>query len=275
MFATKYDKIRVLGSGGYARVFLVQPVSSSPHIHHPRLACKVSTFIERLRTEHKIMQHLSGCPGVMQVHDFMEDAGSAYMVMDLAEGPSLTSWLDQHNRLVSHMVAEKEAKAIVRNALHALTEVHSRGVVHNDIKPGNIMLGRQDGNTSWCETKLIDFGNAFFTCDGPLSCTEGTPWFMSPESLSTKAECRSDVWSLGVTAYLMLIGSLPFDDYHNRSQPMVSRIWNSIITEQIDDRESLRYVSPAARQFLLDLLQKDVARRPQAADALGHKWLSV
>lgn len=141
------------------------------------------------------------------------DDGTPYMVMEWLEGESLKEYLKRESRMTT-----RDAMSVVNQVASALTKTHEVGVIHRDIKPDNIFLLR---TSSALVIKVLDFGVAKRLPGGDdddLSLitsrheTLGTPAFMSPEQLryASQVDHRTDIWSLGVLAYRLLMGALPF-----------------------------------------------------------------
>src|SRR5215207_8083279 len=166
------------------------------------------TFLARFRTEARTTASLSH-PGIANVFDYGEAAAGteipvAYLVMEHVDGEPLSAQLARDGRLPPARVLD-----VVRQAAVALSEAHRLGMVHRDVKPGNLLIRRSDG-----AVKITDFGIARAADAVPLTqngMVVGTAQYFSPE----QAEGRpvgpaSDVYSLGVVAYECLAGRLPF-----------------------------------------------------------------
>ncbi|MDR3534962.1 MAG: protein kinase [Acetobacteraceae bacterium] len=161
----------------------------------------------RFRREAQIAGRL-GHSGVVSVYDYGEQAGAAYLVMEFVDGDSLAALLQDLRQRNETMTPER-AVAIVQEMLLALAACHRAGVLHRDIKPGNVMLSRNGA------VKLTDFGIARtetsdLTAQGALI---GTPTYMSPEQFESRApvDARSDLYACGVVLYELLTGRKPFE----------------------------------------------------------------
>jgi serine/threonine protein kinase/tetratricopeptide (TPR) repeat protein len=165
----------------------------------------------RLRFEREARAAAAGVHDhVVQIHqvgDGTPDFPLPYLVMELVEGGSLGDRLDRERRL-----PPREAAEIARQVALALAAAHGRGLVHRDIKPGNVMLERGSGRA-----KLTDFGLARAVDGVDAQATHGggragSPAYMSPEAINTPSQCdgRSDLFSLAVVLYEMLTGERPF-----------------------------------------------------------------
>jgi eukaryotic-like serine/threonine-protein kinase len=166
----------------------------------------------RFEREGRVVSQIDS-PYLVQVYDTgaLED-GTPWMVMEWLEGESLKERMKKTQRLVP-----RNAMSVIHQVSQALSRTHQVGVVHRDIKPDNIFVLRTSGAVV---IKLLDFGVAKRMPVGGESLsvitarqeTLGTPAFMSPEQLrhASQADYRTDLWSLGVLAYRMLIGALPF-----------------------------------------------------------------
>jgi serine/threonine-protein kinase len=160
------------------------------------------TLRDRLFKEARSCGRLSH-PGIVVIFDVGQEGQSAFIAMELVDGPSL------HKMLVSGpRLRTKEALRILKEAASALDYAHHHGVVHRDIKPGNIML-RSDG-----AVKIADFGIAKVISGEGTTMTGvimGTPSYMSPEQIEGRSvDGRSDQFSLAVLAYELLAGERPF-----------------------------------------------------------------
>ncbi|MBV2364291.1 serine/threonine protein kinase [Streptomonospora sp. NEAU-YY374] len=160
------------------------------------------TARERFRTEGRITAGLSH-PGIAQVYDYGEQDGRAYLIMELVLGEPLSSILRRNNGLEPSVTLD-----IVGQSAAALAAAHARGVVHRDIKPGNLLVTK-DGTV-----KLTDFGIARGNESVTLTQTGmvmGTAQYISPEQASGRpATFASDLYALGVVAYECLAGEPPF-----------------------------------------------------------------
>ncbi len=160
-------------------------------------------FPERFLTEARIMATIRH-PGVVAVHDYHSDAERAFLVMEYVDGESLSRRLHRVGPLAPELAMQLLAQAA--DALHA---AHAEGVVHRDIKPGNLLVTPDD------RVVLTDFGIARSATSPSLTMTGallGTPSYLSPEQvLGEKATYLSDVYALGVVAYECLTGRKPFE----------------------------------------------------------------
>ncbi|MGH8880194.1 MAG: serine/threonine-protein kinase, partial [Stackebrandtia sp.] len=165
-------------------------------------------FIERFRGEARVVATLTH-PNIVRVYDYgespMEGGGQiAYLVMEFISGESLTARLQREGRL-----SAEEALPIVAQAGEALSAAHRAGVIHRDVKPGNLLL--QANGT----VMLTDFGIARSALTGGLTqagSVLGTAAYISPEQASGQPVTgQSDVYSLGIVAYQCLAGRRPFD----------------------------------------------------------------
>src|SRR5262249_43972817 len=158
-------------------------------------------FSQRFLREAQICALLDH-PGIVRAFDTGTDNGRPYIVMELLEGETLRA------RLRKGPVPEAEALTITRAVLAALGAAHKKGIVHRDIKPGNVFLCRDGG------IKVMDFGIARAASDARLTGTGsqlGTPEYMSPEQAEGKpADARSDLYAVGALLYEMLTGEVPF-----------------------------------------------------------------
>lgn len=188
-------------------------------------------------------------PNLCAIHEVGEDVdGTPFLAMALYEGETLEQRLARERRL-----AIGDALAIAKQVAAALACVHAAGVVHRDVKPGNIML-LPDGTL-----RLVDFGLAkapenTLTHAGELL---GTVAYMAPEQVAgDPAEARADLWALGVVLYEMLTGRRPFTGEHEVA------IAYAIRNQSPARPSKLRRDVPAAvDRFLLGLLEKDPSRR--------------
>src|SRR3978361_1405378 len=159
-------------------------------------------FLERFGAEARhaaLVNH----EGIANVFDYGEEDGSAFLVMELVPGEALSTILERDRVLATDRVLDIVAQPA--NALHA---AHSAGLVHRDIKPGNLLI-TPDGRV-----KITDFGIARITDQVPLTATGqvmGTVQYLSPEQASGQpASPATDVYSLGIVAYEALAGHRPF-----------------------------------------------------------------
>ena len=207
--AGRYLIERRLGAGGMSTVFLATDEVLERAVAVKLLAehlAEDEAFVARFRREALAAAKLQH-PNVVQVFDSGEDEASHrhYIVMEYVEGPSCADLLREHKQL-----DVEETVRIVRDACHGLDYAHRAGVVHRDVKPGNLLVASETGTT-----KLADFGIAKAaeqTRITQVGSVLGTAAYLSPEQArGEEAGPPSDIYSLGVCAYQLLAGRLPHE----------------------------------------------------------------
>ena len=206
----KYRITERIGRGGMAEVYL------GVHTHLDRqVAIKVlhgyllegGDFIERFKREAKAVASLRH-PNIVQVYDFDIKDEIIFMVMEYIEGANLQQRLVELDKKGERLPI-KQIGSIINDIAGALDYAHSQGMLHRDVKPSNILIDR-DG-----KAYLTDFGIARILGDHKLTATGmlvGTPAYMSPEQgRGEELTEESDIYSLGIVAFEMLTGRIPFD----------------------------------------------------------------
>ncbi|MFJ8884949.1 serine/threonine-protein kinase [Streptomyces sp. NPDC102402] len=207
----------------------------------------------RFRLEAQTAARLSH-PHLVAVFDFGSWEDRFYLVMELVEGRSLGDLLEAQERVHPEQVAR-----IAGEAAAGLAAAHRQGIVHRDIKPGNLMLDA-DGSV-----KIGDFGIAQFVDDPSTALTTaghivGTSLYLAPErALGRTADSASDMYSLGCVIYQLLVGQPPF-----RSDTATATLYQHVDTPPVPVRQRGADVSPAFDSFLLGLLAKQPEDRPSA-----------
>jgi serine/threonine-protein kinase len=213
-------------------------------------------FVERFRREARAAAGLSHA-NVAQVFDYGEDGPTRFIVMELVEGETLAARLGREGRL-----APAEAARIGAQAADALEAAHLAGIVHRDVKPGNIMLATDGG------VKVMDFGIAAAAYGSSLTATGsllGTAAYMSPERVSGEAATpASDVYSLSVVVYEALTGTPPFD-----LETPVATAAAHVHTAPVPVRTLAPDVPAPLAAAVERALEKDPAARPASAAAFA------
>ncbi|HSN91378.1 MAG TPA: serine/threonine-protein kinase, partial [Anaeromyxobacteraceae bacterium] len=212
VLADRYRIVRRIGEGGMGAVYLCEHVV----LHRP-LAVKVlrrdlsndPEIVERFRNE-AIAASQIGQENVVDVFDIGKtDDGALYYVMEALEGRSVGAILRHDGP-----IAVPRALAVLEQVGRALGAAHARGVVHRDLKPDNVFLVRREDGSE--QAKLLDFGISKVDQAGErltqAGAIIGTPEYMAPEQAAGAAvDHRTDVYALGVMAYELLTGALPFE----------------------------------------------------------------
>lgn len=223
----------------------------------PAELTREAAFRERFASEARtqaLLQH----PSIVSVFDFVKQDGVFHLVMERFSSRSLEAHLQDRSGVG---LGETAALAILRQLLAALDHAHSQGVIHRDVKPGNVLLG--DGGV----VKLTDFGIALLIGDRRLTQdahTIGTPLYMSPEQILRPREIdhRTDLYSTAVLAFELLTGHPPFDHENDYE---LKRLHLETPVETLADR--LSTVSPHVAQSILKALSKQPADRFASAGA--------
>jgi serine/threonine protein kinase len=206
--------VRLVGEGGMGSVWVADHLRLGTQVAvkflSPQLA-KESASIVRFQHEAMSAAQIKS-PHVVQVFDHGVFAGERpYIVMELLEGEDLAQRLERTGPL-----SLLELARLVVHVCRALRKAHAAGIVHRDIKPGNVFVSDQDGELF---AKVLDFGiarradAAVSTAVTDVGSMVGTPLYMSPEQMIGHAniDFRTDLWSLGVLAYYSLVGRVPFE----------------------------------------------------------------
>jgi len=204
----KYNVEGVIGRGGMGVVYKAVDSQIGRYV-----AIKMITsggdesLLERFKSEARSTGSLQ-CPHIVTVYDFGEQEGNPYLVMQYLEGSSLDSMIQKG---VSLTISER--LGIIIDVCNGLAYAHQRGVIHRDIKPGNIMV-LQDGVNDGMAV-IVDFGIARIGGDSRLTRTDqivGSFHYMSAEQLQAKElDNRTDIYATGVVLFQLLTGALPFD----------------------------------------------------------------
>jgi len=202
----KYEIQTEIGRGGMGAVYKGYDLALDRHVAVKVLAPHLvwaRESVERFLREARAAARLSHA-SIVTIHDVGQEAGWYYFVMEYLEGQTLTEAIQERGPL-----PPGEVLSILRPLADALDYAHQRGLVHRDVKPGNVMVSSAGSAT------LTDFGIARAAQETRLTSTGtivGTPEYMSPEQAKGLAvDARSDQYSLAVVAYEMLSGQVPFE----------------------------------------------------------------
>lgn len=266
LLAGKYRLLRLLGAGGMGTVHEAVNTWTGRHVAVKQLrrawssdAVAAQRFMHEARSASRIAH-----PSVVDILDLGQDPGTGalFMVQELLAGATLRERLAERGALPVAEVVE-----IVAPALAALSVAHAAGVVHRDVKPGNLFLAR--GPRGGEITKLIDFGLSKQLRGGPeLAITGrgrrlGTPFYMAPEQLRGEAEIdeRVDVWSIGVVLFEAVAGVRPFRG------PSCHDLVGQVLNQPVPRLADVAPAVPAALGALVArALERDRERRPSASE---------
>jgi serine/threonine-protein kinase len=252
-----YEIVEELGRGGMGVVYKGFEPALNRHVAIKELSPSLAhdaNLVERFLREARSMAALND-PHIIQVYFIgtEEATGQPFFAMEFVEGESLSGLLKREGKLS----VENSLKLMQQTAM-GLATAHDKGVIHRDLKPGNLMI------TPRGHVKIADFGIALATQDFSKKLTStgefvGTPGYLSPEvCLGKTVDQRSDIFALGIVLYEMLAGRLPFTD----ESPLGLML--EVVKAEIPDIRGLNAeVDPQTAEILVRMLAKDPADRFQ------------
>ncbi len=262
-----YDIVAELGRGGMGVVYKGHESSLNRYVAIKVLADSLAHdegVKERFLREARSMAALND-PHIIQIYYIGDDEGQTYFVMEFVEGESLGTLLKRE-----HKVAVGPAAKIIYQTALGLATAHDKGVIHRDIKPGNLMVSSRG------TIKIADFGIALSNQDISKKLTStgefvGTPGYLSPEvCLGKVVDQRSDIFSLGIVLFEMLAGRMPFTD----ESPLGLML--EVVRAEIPD---VRQLNTEVDEQIAWILSKMIAKEPDdryqschelAADLANH-----
>lgn len=267
-----YRVLRSIGYGGTATVFLAEDLNLRREV-----ALKVfwpgegeaHEFLRRFAREAQVLAKLDH-PNILPIYDYGEQGDTVYLVIPYLSGGSLRERLRE-----SKILPPSEAVALAAQALDALQYAHDQGLIHRDIKPGN-MLFKANGSLV-----LSDFGlvkvmqNDEQTPDkDDLTSTSkgirGTPDYMAPEQILGKVSASSDIYAMGAVLYEMLCGKRLF-----YGENYVSILMQQLYEQPKPLRQHNPAIAPALEAVIMQTLSKEPAQRYQGANALREALIEV
>ena len=250
-----FEIVEIIGRGGMGVVYRARDakldrtvaIKSIP----PELAGSSAARM-RFRREARLLASLNH-PNIAVIHDIIEEEKAGYLILEYVPGETLSQ------RLAREPLELEDALSISRQVVEAVSAAHKKGVIHRDLKPGNIKI------TPEGRVKVLDFGLAkTYDRDGRSNETTathpgrviGTPAYMSPEQACAKdTDHRTDIWSFGCIMYQMLAGRLPFE-----GETATDTL--ALIIEQKPDWEALpKQIPTDIRTLLQRCLEKDTDKR--------------
>jgi len=257
MLDNRYEILEVIGSGGMAIVY-----KALCHRLNRYVAVKIlkdeyandEEFREHFKAESQAVAMLSH-PNIVSVYDFSKDPHCQYIVMELLEGITLKQYMQKKGAL-----SWKEALHFATQIAKALSHAHSKGIIHRDIKPQNIMVVK-DGSI-----KVADFGIAYLQNENWSETPEtmGSIHYISPEQARGEAvDARADLYSLGVVMYEMLTGRLPYDG--DTVESIAFQHINQLLTLPGDINPD---IPVGLENITLRAMAADINSRYQSADEL-------
>ena len=257
MLDNRYEILERIGTGGMAVVY-----KAKCHRLNRLVAIKIlksdlaqnEEFRRRFKAESQAVAQLSH-PNIVSVYDVSRGGDTEYIVMELIDGITLKQYMEKRGQL-----NWRESLHFITQIMRGLSHAHSRGIIHRDIKPQNIMVLR-DGSV-----KVADFGIACLADSAQTMTQEalGSVHYISPEQArGDRPDARSDIYSSGVVLYEMLTGHLPFEGesavsvaiQHLSSIPLAPREINPDIPEQLE-------------LICMKAMAPDLEHRYQSADAM-------
>jgi len=273
-FNDVYRMGRKLGEGSFGAVYEVAHHSKMEGVGRQTRVCKVikkssaekaRTPFERVREEFQVLKRLDH-PHVVRIFEDFEDDQSFYLIMEPARGGDLQDAV-RNPSTQDPLEWEKFCAKVMQHTLSAVAYCHSRGVIHKDLKPENVMMSSSKGAcVEDVHVVVVDFGLAQMFEGDMARGTEiaGTPPFMAPEVWAGNFSKSCDVWSCGVMLFFMLSGTYPF---------MAQRLQDFPAAVQKDPNwQLIGGASGEANMITFQMLQKTEAERPSAQELLKDRW---
>ncbi|MEU6771691.1 protein kinase [Streptomyces sp. NPDC046759] len=271
----RYQLRDLLGEGGMASVHLAYDAVLDRQVAIKTLHTELGreqAFRERFRREAQAVAKLTHT-NIVSVFDTGEDdlggMTTPYIVMEYVEGRPLGSVLEQDIRQHGAMPADKALK-VTADVLAALEISHEMGLVHRDIKPGNVMVTKRG------VVKVMDFGIARAMQSGVTSMTQtgmvvGTPQYLSPEqALGRAVDARSDLYSVGIMLFQLVTGRLPFD-----ADSPLAIAYAHVQEEPVAPSSINRSLPPAVDALVARALKKNPNERFPTAESMRDECLRV
>ncbi|MCB1560954.1 MAG: protein kinase, partial [Xanthomonadales bacterium] len=256
-----YEIVSELGRGGMGVVYKGYEPALGRNVAIKELSPSLAhdqNLVERFLREARSMAALND-PHIIQIYFIGQEDEQPFFVMEFVEGESLSQILKREKK-----IGVADALKIIHQTAQGLATAHDKGVVHRDIKPGNLMV------TPKGQVKIADFGIALASTDFSQKLTStgefvGTPGYLSPEVCMAKpVDQRSDIFSLGIVLYEMLSGDTPFQD-----ESPLGLMLEVVKAEIPDIREINKEVDAQTAAILTRMVAKDPADRFQSCHDLA------
>jgi len=258
----RYRLVRRIAVGGMGEVWVAADDALGREVAVKVLRSEYAgneDFLNRLRTEARNSAALSH-PNIAQMYDYGEANGSGYLVMELVVGEPMADLLEREPVLPAARLLP-----ILAQTARGLHAAHLSGVVHRDVKPGNILIDRAG------TVKITDFGVSLAANQVPMTATGmvmGTAQYLSPEqAVGQAATGASDIYALGIVAYESIAGNRPFTG----STPVDIAVAH--VNEPVPPLPSS--VDPELAELVMVMLAKDPLARPHPADALARVFEEI
>uniref|UniRef100_A0A671UEP1 Myosin light chain kinase, smooth muscle n=1 Tax=Sparus aurata TaxID=8175 RepID=A0A671UEP1_SPAAU len=257
-----YDVEERLGTGKFGQVFKLVEKATKKVWAGKFIKAYSAKEKENVRQEIGIMNSLHH-PKLVQCIDAFEGKSDIVMVLEMISGGEL------FERIIDEdfELTEREVIKYMLQIIDGVNFIHKQGIVHLDLKPENIMCVNKMGS----KIKLIDFGLARrLESAGTLKVLFGTPEFVAPEVINYEAiSYPTDMWSIGVICYILLSGLSPFmgDNDNETLSNVTSATWDF-------EDEAFDEISDTAKDFITNLLKKDMKARLTCAQCFEHTWLN-